>query len=42
METILLGLMIASLILVLTVDTIQKHREFLNEGKQKPARSDLA
>ena len=35
METILLGLMIASLILVLTVESIQKRREFLNEGKQE-------
>ena len=35
MVIIFLGLMIASLTLVLTVDTIQKRREFLNEGKQE-------
>lgn len=35
METILVGLMIVSLIIVLAIDTIQKRREFLNEGKQE-------
>jgi hypothetical protein len=35
METIFLGLMIVILILVFTIDTIQKRRDFLNEGKQK-------
>jgi hypothetical protein len=35
MEIIFLGLMLVSLTLVLTVDTMQKRREFLYEGKQE-------
>lgn len=33
METILLSIMIASLFTVFTVDTRQKRRRFLSEGK---------
>jgi hypothetical protein len=35
MVTILLGLTIVSLILVFTVDTLQKRRQFLKEDKQE-------
>lgn len=33
METIILGLMILSLIFVISMDTKQKRRKFLDEGK---------
>jgi hypothetical protein len=33
METIILGLMILSLIIVISMDTIQKRRNFLDKGK---------
>jgi hypothetical protein len=35
METLFLILMILSLIIVLTIDTVQKRRSFLHEGNQE-------
>jgi hypothetical protein len=35
METIILGLMILSLIFVISMDTLQKRRKFLDKGKQE-------
>ena len=34
METVLLGLMILSLLAIFTVDSLQKRRKYLDEGKQ--------
>jgi len=33
METIILGLMIFGLIIIISIDTIQKRRNFMGEGK---------